>query len=121
MESWRGGQDAEGWKIKSDGKRRTHDTDTDAEVNDEMLLDSNLNKMEDIKEELMRQMLMGRSEDARNNRPTSGLTEAVPRFKEDLEALLHLAQDDKPVLRCVRNKHTIMVYYGFGGAALSRG
>ena len=60
---------------------------------------------------------MGGSEDARNDGPTSGLTEAVPRFKEDLEALLHLSQDDKTVMRCVRNKHTLMAYYGFGDAS----
>ncbi len=86
-------------------------------MNDETLLDSNLDRMEDIKEELMRQTLVGGSEDSRIDGPTSGLTEAVPRFKEDLEALLHLAQDDEPILSCVRNKHTITVYYGFGDAS----
>ena len=79
-------------------------------MRDKALLDSNLNRMEDIKEELMRQMLVGGSEDARNDGPTSGLTEAVPRFKEDLEALLHLSQDNEPVMRCVRNKHTLTAY-----------
>ena len=117
LESWRGGRDAEGWKIKSERKKGIQDTDTDAEVNDETPLDSNLDRMEDIKEELMRQTLVGGSEDSRNDGPTSGLTEAVPRLKEDLEALLHLAQDDEPILRCVRNKHTLTAYYGFGDAS----
>ena len=117
LESWRGGRDAEGWKIKSERKKGIQDTDTDAEVNDEMPLDSNLDRMEDIKEELMRQTLVGGSEDSRNDGPTSGLTEAVPRFKEDLEALLQLAQDDEPILRCVRSKHTLTAFYGFGDAS----
>ena len=86
-------------------------------MNNEILLDPELNGMEDIKEELMGQTLVGESYDARSDGPTSGLTKAVPRFKEDLEALLHLAKDDEPAMRCVRNKHTITAYYGVGDAS----
>ncbi len=73
--------------------------------------------MENTKQDLLRQFLVGDDDNSQIDGPPTGLTEAVPRFKEDLEALLHLAQADKPAMRCVCNKHTITAYYGFGDAS----
>ena len=73
--------------------------------------------MENTKQDLLRHFLVGDDDNSRIDGPPMGLTEAVPRFKEDLEALLHLAQADKPAMRCVCNKHIVTAYYGFGKAS----
>jgi hypothetical protein len=75
------------------------------------------NRMEDIKEKLLSQTLIGGDDKTQHNGPPSGRTEAVPRFRVDLEALLHLAQGEKRIVRCVRNKHTVTACYGFGNAS----
>ncbi len=64
----------------------------------------------------MSQTLIGGDDETQHDGPPSGLTKAVPRFRLDLEALLHLAQGEKLIVRCVRNKHTVTAYYGFGDA-----
>ena len=122
LESWRGGRDAEGWKTSRANATKTdnssnEETQAQAEEEEEDIVDDGLFKMDDIKEELLRHVLVGGTDAGRTDGPPSGLTEAVPRFKEDLEALLHLTQSDEPVVRCVRNKHTITAYYGFGDAS----
>jgi hypothetical protein len=49
--------------------------------------------------------------------PPSGVTVAVPRFQQDLEALLLLAQRERPILCCMQsNKCSLTVFYGFGNA-----
>ena len=118
LESWRGGRDAEGWKAQTSKiKDKPSEELAQAQAKEENILEDSPYKMEDIKEELLRHMLVGGADANRTDGPPSGLTEAVPRFREDLEALLHLAQSDEPVMRCVRNKHTITAYYGFGDAS----
>jgi hypothetical protein len=52
----------------------------------------------------------------RRARPPSGLTKAVPRYKEDLEAILELVAGDQPAMRCVRSNRMLMAYYGFRDA-----
>ena len=118
LESWGGGRDAEGWKARASKiKVKPSEEVSQAQAEEEAFLDDGLGKMEDIKEELLRHMLVGGVDSGRTDGPPSGFTEAVPRFREDLEALLHLAQSDEPVMRCVHNKHTITAYYGFGDAS----
>jgi hypothetical protein len=52
--------------------------------------------------------------------PVSGLTSPVPRFRQDLEALLQLTQSTKPILQRVRNASCVtMAFYGFGDASSS--
>lgn len=51
------------------------------------------------------------------SKPPSGLTSAVPRLRDDIEALITLAQSDTLVRRRVRSLHTLTVYYGFGNAS----
>jgi hypothetical protein len=49
--------------------------------------------------------------------PVLGLTLPVPRFRQDLEALLQLTQSTKPLLQRVRNASCMtMAFYGFGDA-----
>ncbi len=58
-------------------------------------------------------------EEIRGSWPLSVITNAVLRFKEDLEAILELASRGKPALRCVQSKRIITAYYGFGDASLA--
>jgi hypothetical protein len=50
--------------------------------------------------------------------PPSGVTVAVPHFQQDLEALLSLAQDERPILHCMQsNKCGLTAFYGFDDAS----
>ena len=49
--------------------------------------------------------------------PSSGLTPTAPRFREDLEAILHLTKGGQPQVQTVRSKLTMTAYYGFGDAS----
>ena len=49
--------------------------------------------------------------------PSSGLTPAAPRIREDLEAILHLTKGEQPQVQTVRSKLTMTAYYGFGDAS----
>ena len=118
LESWRGNHDAEGWKLPVKKiKSNTQIMDMDTEEGDNEVGNLGTNRMEDIKEKLLSQTLIGGEDETQHNGPPSGLTEAMPRFRVDLEALLHLAQGEKPILRCIRNKHTVTANYGFGNAS----
>jgi hypothetical protein len=72
--------------------------------------------MEDIKHELVVESQCGGS-NRTNAGPTSGITFAVPRFKEDLEALTRLTASATPTMRTVRSMRTLTAYYGFGDAS----
>jgi hypothetical protein len=118
LESWRGNHDAEGWKLPVKKiKSNTQIMDMDTEEGDNKVGNPGTNRMEDIKEKLLSQTLIRGDGETQHDSPLSGLTEAVPRFRVDLEALLHLAQGEKPIVRCIRNKHTLAAYYGFGDAS----
>jgi hypothetical protein len=71
--------------------------------------------MEDAKIDLVTQAMM-MDKDHRTRHP-SGLTKAVPRFKEDLDAVLDLATSNQPTMSCVRSKHMLNAYYRFGDAS----
>ncbi len=49
--------------------------------------------------------------------PPGGLTKAVPRFKDDLAALLSLAAGEQPAIRHIRSNCTLTAYYGFGNTS----
>jgi hypothetical protein len=49
--------------------------------------------------------------------PEDGLTPPVPRFKDDVAALMHLTAFDLPPLRVVRPTQVVQVFYGFGDAS----
>ena len=52
--------------------------------------------------------------------PPSGVTVAVSRFQQDLEALLLLAQSERPILHCMQsNKCGLTAFYSFGDASSS--
>jgi hypothetical protein len=106
LETWRGGHDSEGWKLpkqREQGETKSTETTT----SDNFL---------DLKLDLLTHSLI--SGDSNHNAPSSGFTQAAPQFKQDLEALLHLAEGDLPRMRCVRSTSTFTAYYGFGDASL---
>ena len=51
------------------------------------------------------------------HRPPSGTTLVVPRFKDDLAALLKLSNFDLPPLRVVRPAKVVHVFCGFADAS----
>ncbi len=108
LETWREGQDKEGWKLCAKDHEK-EDKEHEANPNKAPSI------MEDVKIELMTRGVMGDSE-ARSG-PIAGFTLAAPCFKEDLEAILVLAQGEQPAMRRKRSKQTLTAYYGFGDAS----
>jgi hypothetical protein len=104
LEMWRDGQDDDGWKVWA--KPTAEDT------RESPPMDVSL---DDIKIQLLAHTLGG--EDQRMDGSATGLMLAAPRFKEDLEAILHLTEGEQPALHCVRSKLTMIAYYGFGDAS----
>ena len=47
----------------------------------------------------------------------SGVTTAVPRFQEDLEALLQLCEGEQPLVHRMRSSSRATAYYSFGDAS----
>ncbi len=72
-------------------------------------------RVEDVKIELMTCGVAGNSESTSG--PIVGFTLVVPCFKEDLEAILFLAQGELPATRCIQSKQTVTTYYSFGDAS----
>ena len=89
METWRGGRDAEGWKLPAGASEGIDEAD-----------------MEDSDEWVEVSVVDGKVSDTVSppSGPASGITQAVPRFERDLEALLELSKGDSPVPRVVRGK-----------------
>ena len=94
LEMWRGGRDAEGWKIKPDPIQAPPPMEGDEQ--DDIVDDKGF---------------------VRERGPASGLTPIVPRFRDDLEALVLLMAGSTPIKRVVRRRELITVIYGFGDAS----
>ena len=52
--------------------------------------------------------------------PALGRTRAVPRFRQDLAALITLSAGDKSMARVIRGKFVLTAYYGFVDASSGR-
>ena len=99
LETWRGGRDEEGWKIRTKLEATTSD---DLPFRDEVEMEV------DEGDIAVAETRTG---------PESGITMAVPRFKTDLEALLRLSSADTPRIRLVRSTQICTALYGFGDAS----
>ncbi len=115
LETWRGGRDEKGWKIKTKKEGKTsaqpaEDLVEGVEGGLEVLAD-----MEEVRTWLLTQVWSD-NEDRMTGLP-QGLTKAVARFKDDLAALLSLAVGEQPTIRHIRSNHTLTAYYGFGDAS----
>ena len=105
-ETWRGGRDADGWKLPDKG---WDPHQLESVVEDEMEEESMSYLSRAIKDNAAAAVVP--------SGPESGITRAVPRLAPDLKALLKLADGDKPALRVVRSKVVFTAYYGFGDAS----
>ncbi len=103
IEMWRGGRDAEGWKMKDDSSVGDEET-TSAEDDDMAGLGHKVRKRGDYKVK---------------HGPDDGFTTPVPRFRDDLEALTKLTSSDLPPLRVVRPSQVVQVFYGLPATATS--
>ena len=105
IEMWRGGRDPEGWKLRP-GSAATQSEEA-----------STPDGMEDEDEAAANHRIMIKSGAGYAYAPEDGLTTPVPRFKDDINALIQLSNFDLPPLRVVRPTHVVHVYYGFGDAS----
>jgi hypothetical protein len=104
LDSWRGGRNLEGWKER------------ERQISLQELIDQ-ANSL--TSNEVKLQWLIGNLPGAAPNQqgPSSGFTQAVPHFQQDLTALLFLTQSEKPILRRMRSaKYMHTAFYGFGDA-----
>jgi hypothetical protein len=114
LESWRGGRDDDGWKSPQPKKLEDKaSVGKSVEPCDYPLGEPA--SMDELKEDLVTQAMTGG--ESHGVGPPLGTTKAVPRFREDLEAILELASGEKPMMRCVCSKHMLTAYYGFGDAS----
>ena len=98
IEMWRGGRDADGWKLPSkeeDPEDDQHDEDA-ARV---------------------RHRIGPKRGGPEVYAPKDGFTTPVPRLVDDVAALIQLSQFKLPPLRVVRPSHVVQVFYGFGDAS----
>ncbi len=101
--TWQGNQDSKGWKIKSIPVACEHE---EVEV---------VYSMKEIKLQALYQGAQGTSAD--HKRLPSDTTMAVPRFIQDLAALLLLTNSDHPTVCRVRSNLVMTAYYSFGNAS----
>jgi hypothetical protein len=105
IEMWRGGRDPEGWKLRpGDASALGEDASTP-------------DGMEDEDKAAANHRIMIKSGAGHAYAPEDGLTTPVPRFRDDINALIQLSNFDLPPLRVVRPAHVVHVYYGFGDAS----
>jgi hypothetical protein len=102
LETWRGGHNSKGWRLPKQRDQRESSL-TEASSSD---------NFHDLNFDLLTRSLI--DGDSHHDAPSLGFTQAAPQFKQDLEAILHLAEGALPWMSCVRSESTFTVYYGFG-------
>ena len=148
LEMWRGGRDAEGWKLGTTGATppSEDEEEEDTSLRNELREWRDRTLGEEDEESMVSAMSLssldatragahGRDPswgDALNSAeenegrlvdqeilhsPPSGITQAVPRLKEDIEALISLTKPARPVLRVVRPRKVVQLFYGFVDAS----
>jgi len=132
IEMWRGGRDAEGWKLK----RSSSDDDDDESIVSASSLSSlditragahgmnldiaathDINAPLDEVEATLAHALKRKTAMEGKYAPKSGLTMTVPRLLQDVKALMALSESDLPVLRVIRPTSVVHAFYGFGDAS----
>ncbi len=111
IEMWQGGQDAEGWKLKTGD-----DSSVSSNVDENKAASYAPLGEGDKDEAAVDHRMASRSGLAHAYAPMNGVTTPVPRFKDDIDALLQLTNFDLPPLQVVRPVNVVHVYYGFGDA-----
>ncbi len=98
LETWRGGCNSKGWKLPKQQEQEESKATKAA----------TLDNFHDFKLDLLMHLLIGGG--GHHDTPSSGFTQAAPRFKQDLEAVLYLAEGDLPRMRCVWSMSTFTAY-----------
>lgn len=127
IEMWRGGRDADGWKLK------TGDDASVCSASSLSSLDVTRAGGRGLNIDFASTFMTGQVEDedtaAANHRmcgkfgkehvyaPADGMTSPVPRLRDDVAALLKLTAFDLPPLCVVRPSQVVHVYHGFGDAS----
>ena len=127
IEMWRGGRDAEGWKLKEadDSSIMSNQSLESLDITRAGAHGLDLagtatyspNYHEDEDEARADHRLDRRFTKGTLYAPSTGLTPAVPRLKADLAALRELSRSKLPPLRVIRPTRVVQVFYGFGDAA----
>ena len=129
IEMWRGNRDEDGWKLpahRQDYSVEEEDVsfDVDAAMLSQKIDDkspqdekSNLTSTTADVSESDDDIETEETQEESLRAPKSGVTTPVPRFLDDLKALLHLSHSDTPPLRVVRSKLVFTAVYGFGDAS----
>lgn len=102
----------EGWKVGTWPEQENHKDEGSMEA-------SELDNDDSIKLKLTMLMLVEGELHGypRTTEEDGQVTPAPPKFKQDLEAILHMAEGELPRMRCIRSKITMTAnYYGFGDA-----
>jgi hypothetical protein len=102
LDSWRGGRDRNGWKLKRKRERDYSDATPD-------LMGQHDPASAEVK--------FGMSSLSGGEMEPPEYVTAVDRLKDDLLALMSLASSEKPPRRLVRMKGHVRVVYGFGDAS----
>ena len=102
-EMWRGGRNADGYRLRGE--------------EDDASAGSGGSLVTEGEDAGIRHHLSRTVEVPLRHAPPNGRTRAVPRLRSDLQALLRLTNFDLPPLRVVRPSLIVHVYYGFGDAS----
>ena len=114
IEMWRGGRDAEGWKLK----KESEDCSDLQSIEDEEGSVGSEGSVETVADaELAGAAHHLLCAPTRLYAPADGITKPAPRLREDIAALIRLSDFELPPLRLVRPTRVIQVYYGFGDAS----
>ncbi len=126
LETWQEGQDSDGWKVggtleknKDQATQGKPQASEDEEESQEAFENQ---EVAGVTDEFKLRDLIGSlaSNTSSRSGPPSGVTVAMPRFQQDLKALLLLAQSERPILCCMQsNKCGLTAFYGFGNASSS--
>ncbi len=103
LETWQGERDKEGWKVPAKAMQAG------------VIEEEGLAAMSNVKLLLLTQTTEGW--DVFALCPQAGFTLLAPQFREDLEALLSLAEGKKPAKHCIRSIRAHTAFYGFGDAS----
>ena len=113
IEMWRGGRDADGWKLKESEDY----SDLQSIEYEESSLGSESSVVTVADVELAGAAHHLLCAPTRLYAPADGITKPAPRLREDIAALIRLSDFELPPLRLVRPSRVIQVYYGFGDAS----
>jgi hypothetical protein len=124
IEVWRGGQDAEGWKLPvKDDNLVASGWCLDATraggygMDLSLLASYSVEHAGDQDEASANHWTNLKAGHDMLHAPRDGFTTPVPCFKDDIAALTRLTDFDLPPLRGVRPTHVVQVLYGFGNAS----